>query len=227
MFYIPSWNIYTMETLLTHCSAVFAGHNNLLLLFFFGGLTGSLTHCLVMCGPVVASHAACGGRCGKRMSTASQWQYHLGRMVTYGALGFFAALLSKQLVATAYWPVLSALLMVTASGLFLLSAFLPDKHILIAKKAPANNFLRGVLMSFMPCGLIYAALMMAATLANPLTGMVAMWMFVLGTLPALLLASGGAAMLAARWQKAMHGIGRFGMAFNGLTLLALAAKAVR
>lgn len=215
-----------METLLAHCSAVFAGHGNLLLLFFFAGLTGSLTHCLVMCGPVVACQAVCGGGCGKRMSTASQWQYHLGRRVVYGALGFFAALMSKQLAATAYWPVLSASLMVTASGLFLLSALLPAKHILIAK-IPGNSFLRGALMSFMPCGLIYAALMMAATLTNPLTGMVAMWMFVLGTLPALLLASGGAAMLAVRWQKAMHGIGRFGMAFNGLTLLALAAKGVR
>ena len=109
--------------------------------------------------------------------------------------------------------------------LFLLSALFPSLH--VARFSSGNGFLRGVLMSFMPCGLIYAALMMVATLANPLAGMFAMWLFVLGTIPVLLVASGGAVMLAAKWQEMMRGIGRFGMAFNGLTLLVIAAKAVR
>lgn len=215
-----------MEVLLSHCSAAFSQHGSLFAVFFLGGLTGSLTHCLIMCGPVVACQSACGGGCGKRMGAAAQWQYHLGRLLIYGMLGFFAALLSKQLAATAYWPILSATMMVMAGGLFLLSAMVPHQHALLGF-APKNGFLRGVLMSFMPCGLIYAALMMAATLTNPLAGMFAMWLFVLGTIPALLVASGGAAMLAVKWQKMMRGIGRFGMAFNGLTLLVMAAKVMR
>ncbi len=215
-----------MEALLAHCSAIFSQSGSLFAVFFLGGLMGSLTHCLVMCGPVVACQSACGGNCGKRMNAASQWQYHLGRLITYGALGFFAALFSKQLAAASYWPTISTAMMVTAGGLFLLSAILPNQHALFSY-APKNGFLRGVLMSFMPCGLIYAALMMAATLASPLAGMFAMWLFVLGTIPALLVASGSAAMLAVKWQEMMRGIGRFGMAFNGLTLLALAARSVR
>jgi len=215
-----------MEVLLAHCSAAFSQHGSLFAVFFLGGLTGSLTHCLVMCGSVVACQSACGGGCGKRMSAASQWQYHLGRLLTYGVLGFFAALLSKQLAAASYWPTLSAAMMVMAGGLFLLSAVVPNRHALLTY-APQNGLLRGVLMSFMPCGLIYAALMMAATLTNPFAGMFAMWLFVLGTIPALLVASGSAAMVAVKWQEMMRGIGRFGMAFNGLTLLVLAAKAMR
>lgn len=215
-----------MEALLVHCSAAFSRHGSLFAVFFLGGLTGSLTHCLVMCGPVVACQSACGGGCGKRMSAASQWQYHLGRLLAYGALGFFAALLSKQLAAATYWPTLSAAMMVMAGGLFLLSAIIPNQHALLGL-SPKNGFLRGVLVSFMPCGLIYAALMMAATLTTPLAGMFAMWLFVLGTIPALLVASASAAMLAVKWQEIMRGIGRFGMAFNGLTLLVLAAKAMR
>lgn len=215
-----------MEALLAHCSAAFSQAGGLLAVFFLGGLMGSLTHCLVMCGPVVACQSACGGGCGKRMSAAAQWQYHLGRLLTYGALGFFAALLSKQLVAFSYWPILSAAMMVVAGGLFLLSAIIPNQHALLGF-APKNGFLRGVLMSFMPCGLIYAALMMAATLASPLAGMFAMWVFVLGTVPALLVASGSTALLAVKWQEMMRGIGRFGMAFNGLTLLVMAAKNMR
>ncbi|MFO0388376.1 MAG: sulfite exporter TauE/SafE family protein [Alphaproteobacteria bacterium] len=215
-----------MEVFLEHCAAAFFEHGSLFTVFFLGGLTGSLTHCLIMCGPVVACQSACGGTCGKRMSAASQWQYHLGRLLTYGALGFFVALLSRQLAATTYWPMVSAVMMVTASMLFLFSAIAPNQHRLLSY-SPNNGFLRGVMMSFMPCGLIYAALMMAATLASPIAGIVAMWLFVLGTLPALLVASGSAALLAVKWQEIMRGIGRFGMAFNGLTLLVMAARSIK
>lgn len=195
-------------------------------LFFLGGLTGSLTHCLVMCGPVVACRSACGGSCGGRMSAASLWQYHLGRLLTYGALGFFAALLSRPLASMPYWPTLSAAMMVAAGGLFIFSALFSGRHAQLPF-SPRSDLLRGVLMSFMPCGLIYAALMMAATLTNPLSGMVAMWLFVLGTTPVLLAASGSAAVLAAKWQDLMRGMGRCAMVCNGLALLALAAKSVR
>jgi sulfite exporter TauE/SafE len=215
-----------VDTLLSHCAAAFSQHGSMFAVFFLGGLTGSLTHCLVMCGPVVACQSACGGNCGKRMSAASQWHYHGGRLLTYGALGFFAALLSKQLAAASYWPMLSMIMMVMAGGLFLLSALVPNRHSLLSY-APKNGFLRGVLMSFMPCGLIYAALMMAATLTSPMAGMLAMWLFVLGTIPALLFASGSAMVLAIKWQEFMRGIGRFGLAFNGLTLLVLAARSIR
>ena len=215
-----------MEALLAHCAAALTHTGGLFAVFFLGGLMGSLTHCLVMCGPVVACQSACGGGCGKRMSSASQWHYHLGRLLTYGALGFFAALLSKQIAAASYWPTLSAAMMFTAAALFLLSALMPNRHPLLAI-TPRNSFLRGVLMSFMPCGLIYAALMMAATLANPLSGMLAMWLFVLGTVPALLFASSGAAILAEKWKETMRGFGRFGMACNGVTLLVLAMNTVR
>jgi sulfite exporter TauE/SafE len=116
--------------------------------------------------------------------------------------------------------------MLMAGALFLMSAILPNAHVLLGF-VPKNFFLRGVLMSFMPCGLIYAALMMAATLASPLAGMFAMWLFVLGTIPALLVASGSAALLTMKWQDMMRGIGRFGMAFNGLTLMVLAVKIMR
>lgn len=215
-----------MEAFLAHCSAAFSQHGGLFAVFFLGGLTGSLTHCLAMCGPVVACQSACGGACRKSMKAAPQWQYHVGRMLTYGALGFLSALFSRQLAAATYWPALSGAIMVMAGGLFILSAVAPGRHRLLSH-APENGFLRGVLMSFMPCGLLYAALMMAATMASPFAAMFAMWLFVLGTIPMLLSASGGAALLAMKWQETVRGIGRFGMACNGLALLVLAAKGMR
>jgi hypothetical protein len=215
-----------MEALISHCTAAFALHRGFFAVFFLGGVTGSLTHCLVMCGPVVACESACGGGCGKKMSVAAQWQYHLGRLLTYGGLGFFTSFFSKQLVSDGYWQVFSAVMMFVAGFLFLLSSVFQNRHALL-KYSPKNGFLRGVLMSFMPCGLIYAALMMAATLSNPLLGMFAMWFFVLGTIPALLFASGSAVVLAMKWQETISKIGRLGMAFNGLTLLVMAEKMMR
>lgn len=215
-----------MQALLAHCSAAFSQHGSMFAVFFLGGLMGSLTHCLTMCGPVVACQSACGGGCGTRLSRSAQWHYHLGRLLTYGALGYAAALLSRQIAAASYWPRLSAVMMLLAGIVFLTSALMPQPHHWLRASAQ-NHLLRGVLMSFMPCGLIYAALMMAATLSNPFSGMVAMWLFVLGTLPVLMLASGSAALLARRWQGLMQGVGRAGVAFNGLTLLAMAINTVR
>lgn len=215
-----------MHPLLTHCAISLSEHGNLFVVFFLGGLTGSLTHCLSMCAPVLACQSACGASCGTRMDAALQWPYHAARLLTYSSMGFVAAWFSMQIAALSYWPTLSAVMMVLAALLFLLSAMMPARHTLM-RFVSTSRFLRGVLMSFMPCGLLYAALMMAATLANPLSGMIAMALFVLGTIPALVLVSSGTTLLAQKWKAWVNNIGRLGMACNGLTLLALAISNVR
>jgi sulfite exporter TauE/SafE len=218
-----------MEFLFAHCAAVFSEHQSLFAVFFLGGLTGSLTHCLAMCGPVVACQAACAGKKGcvsKRLAHASQWQYHLGRLLTYGAMGFVAALLSKQIATLEFWPALSSVMLILAGSMFIFSSLPLAKHSLFHFTSN-HPFLRGALMGFMPCGLIYAALMMAATLANPLAGMVAMWLFVLGTMPALLIASAGAEIITQKWQAAMQQMGRAVMAFNGISLILMATRIIK
>lgn len=197
-----------------------------MLVFFVGGLTGSLTHCLTMCGPLVACQAACSGSCGKKLTAAAQLPYHGGRLLTYGALGFAASMVSRQLSAYTFWPELAAAMLLLAGLMFLISGLFPAKHAMFITGS-SSAFSRGALMGFMPCGLLYAALMVAATIPSPLLSMVAMWSFVLGTMPALLLASSGAMLIAQRWQKAMGHIGRIGLTCNGLTLLAMAVRLAR
>lgn len=215
-----------MDLLLTHCRTAFLEHGNMFFVFFLGGLTGSLTHCLTMCGPVVACQAACASACGNKLSTASQWQYHIGRLITYGGLGFVASLFSKQVAAYDFWPNVVSAMLITAGILFIGSGIFPTKHRLFVT-TPKNALLRGAIMGFMPCGLLYAAVMMAATIPHPLGGMLAMWCFVLGTMPALLATSSGVMVLAQKWQLMMGRAGRIGLTFNGLTLLAMAARMVR
>lgn len=222
-----------MEALLSHCSAAISGRGSLLAVFFMAGVTGGFTHCLPMCGPIVASEASqcrgCGqGACGSRRKAAdaTQISYHLGRATTYGALGFLAALFARQLQAFAFWPWLSAFMLACAGVMFLASSLDGCKHSAFLPSGRLT-YIRGTLLGFMPCGLLYAALMMAATLSHPLSGMVAMWLFVLGTIPALLLASIGTTMLTRKWQSMMLKAGRAMMVFNGLSLFVMAGKLVR
>ncbi len=216
-----------VELLLAHCESMFSAQGPLLLTFFLAGLTGGFIHCVSMCGPVVACQNMCGtGACNSKFSRMTQFPYHLGRAATYGFLGFFAALLSRQIAASPYWPWVSGFMLATAGLMFIASSLPQCKHALF-RLTGKTSFLRGAMLGFMPCGLIYAALMMAATMANPVMAMVAMWLFVLGTIPALLAASIGAEIITQKWQHAMNKAGRAMMAVNGVVLLIMAEKLVR
>lgn len=218
-----------MNQLLTHCNQIFSQHGGIFLIFFFGGLTGGFTHCLTMCGSYVACERICSSKiCTTRQTIqyATGVNYHLGRMTTYGFLGFFVALLSKQIATLPFWSLLSAFILAIGGIIFLMSS-LPDCKHSIFKPSGKLTYIHGVLLGFIPCGLLYAALMMAATLADPISGMIAMWLFTLGTVPALLIASFGAGLLSMKWQYAMQNIGRAIMVFNGISLLVMAARLIK
>ncbi len=216
-----------MDALLAHCAAAFTQHGGLFAIFFLGGLTGGFTHCLAMCGALAACGRPCASSCGRAKAVvADGFVYHAGRMTSYGALGFFAALLSRQVAAYSWWPVASSLMLAAAGVLFLLSCLNRCEHTAFSTIS-GSTYVRGALLGFMPCGLLYAALMMAATLESPISGMIAMWIFTLGTMPALIIASGSAALLSKKWRHAMRYAGRALMAFNGFSLLFMAAKIMR
>jgi sulfite exporter TauE/SafE len=222
-----------MDPLISHCTQAFAAHGALLPAFFIAGLTGGFTHCLAMCGPFVmcenmCASAHCQGSKSQHLRRMTGFSYHLGRMTTYGALGCAVALLSGQLSAYSWWPMLSSAMLAGAGVLFLLSCLKPAcSHEHGVGKGSGLTYLRGALLGFIPCGLLYAALMMAATLADPFSGMVAMWVFTLGTIPALMIASLGAAYFSRQWQRTMQRAGRAMMALNGFSLLLMAVRTVR
>lgn len=116
--------------------------------------------------------------------------------------------------------------MLVLAGLMFVTSSVSGHALSACRVSARTNYLRGALMGFMPCGLIYAALMMAATLRHPVLGMLAMMLFVLGTVPALLLAGSGAALMRRQWQPAIERIGRVAMACNGIFLVVTAVHAV-
>lgn len=216
-----------MEALVSHCNGLFLNNGSLYLAFFIAGLTGGFTHCISMCGSFAACERMCATKLCSTTATidaALSLKYHSGRMLTYGSLGFAVAMLSKQLAATVWWPFISSLMLIGAGVLFLLSsvhACLKHTH---HQPFTKYAYARGILLGFMPCGLLYAALMMAATLANPLSALLAMCIFTLGTMPALLLLSGSADILSRKWHDGMQYLGRAMMVFNGLSLIVMAIR---
>ncbi len=225
-----------MDSFLTYCTAAFAQNSGVFSVFFLAGLAAGFTHCLLMCGPIVAASAinsCAAGCCGCAhasggtgahlpLNTAhSQLSYHFGRLVTYGAFGFLVTLLARQLSGFVFWPWVSAALLCMAGIMFLNGSLGRNGRV------TPLNFAHGVLLGFMPCGMLYAALMMAATLPTPLDGLIAMILFTMGTMPALLMAGLGAHLIGQKWRNPAFLLGRAMMAFNGISLLVMATRTVR
>lgn len=174
------------------------------------GLAGGLTHCSAMCGPFVLAQSAAGaeGSLGggmlRRLGGAALLPYHLGRALGYSALGAVAGGAGALLTQASGLRWLAALLLLTAAVLMLgqasarLSAWLPRLPAprlpralearlagLLAAPTGWRGVRLGLLLSALPCGLLYAALAAAAASGSVLAGALAMLAFVTGTVPAL------------------------------------------
>jgi len=150
---------------------------------FMAGLAGGLLHCSAMCGPFVLAQAAAtadgalGGGILRRLSGAALLPYHLGRALGYGLLGALAGGAGALLAQAAGLRWIAALLLLLAAILMLSQASarlakllprLPAPSLPRWLDAPLRGLLAapqgwrgvrlGLLLSALPCGLLYAAL---------------------------------------------------------------------
>ncbi len=186
------------------------------------GFFGGFAHCGPMCGPFVLMQIGdrqAGALTLRRFSAGLRPAYHLGRLTTYAALGAAAGGLGASFIAFAHfrWAVSALLAVAAASFLFqglkgsarflrlpfgaalgarygdLIARLVP----LILRGTPGSyaggrGLLLGLMLGFLPCGFLYAALIAAAATGSALAGSLAMLAFGLGTVPAL----GAIAMLS-------------------------------
>ncbi|KIL99642.1 putative membrane copper tolerance protein [Paramagnetospirillum magnetotacticum MS-1] len=196
------------------CRVGIDGNENLLLGLFVTGLVGSLTHCGGMCGPFVLSQCAARMQAiplermteMRRLAGAALLPYHLGRAATYGALGALAASFGGILGGGGSFRLLAAGLLGVAAFLLLAMALPGIKALggaggdsrwaqsvgrlagpLFARPFGLRGWALGVLLGFIPCGLLYAALAAAAAGGNGVAGAFGMLAFWAGTVPMLVL----------------------------------------
>lgn len=173
------------------------------------GFFGS-PHCLGMCGGVVTAFGLSMQSLTARQKTFLMATYHFGRLTSYVLLGLLAGFVGttvlEPLLANNNLPrvLLGAVLILVGFSMlglpFLtqlekLGGQVWQKMSPIRQKVfPLNTFPKafgaGILWGFLPCGLVYGALMMAVVGRDSLTGAVLMFAFGLGTLPMLVATQG-------------------------------------
>lgn len=182
---------------------------------FLAGLAGS-GHCLGMCGGIAGALAMRGKAAAAADSTGSRvalaLAYNLSRVTSYAVAGALAGLLGRTLLrAVDVAPlsialrVLAGLIMVAAAGRLLFGWRLLDPleaagSGLWRRIAPwagrsghkaglAGAIGLGLAWGWLPCGLTYSMLLLAATTASAMTGALVMAAFGIGTLPAMVTAT--------------------------------------
>lgn len=184
-------------------------------LIFVAGFLGS-SHCVGMCGPLALALSANKNRA--RTNVGRQLVFTLGRIFTYSFLGVVAAFTGWWLLRQplTFINVQSVLSIVAGAVLVVLGLSyagvlrIPNSWLtpvtscasamwlktLIMGPGYTTALLAGVFTGFIPCGLVYAMLGIAATTGNLAQGWLTMVAFGLGTAPLMILAGSGGALLS-------------------------------
>jgi sulfite exporter TauE/SafE len=189
--------------------------NSFIALFLVGLLGG--THCIGMCGGIVGALSL-----GKGGRPSLHLAYNGGRILSYacagalaGAVGVVGVALSGPLPLRIVLFALANLMLI-ALGFYLMGAtrtlafaerfghvlwrrIQPLTRRFLPARTMAQAFPLGLLWGWLPCGLVYSALVTALTSGSAWRGAVLMLAFGAGTLPTLLLAG----LLATRLNEVL------------------------
>jgi len=197
-------------------------------------------HCMGMCGGIVGALQLTGTGAGSPFFLALL--YNAGRLVTYGLLGALAGAAGSAFGLADNLRGVSAGLLIASDFFILLVGLgfagvlpglsrkleLPVPHRFFGRvlsrlarfPAPLKAFLPGVLFGLLPCGLLYAMLLLASQQTGALSGALYMAAFGLGTVPALQLFAGGAHWLKRGLRGTMaKGAGALIVLIGGWNLL--------
>lgn len=191
----------------------------ILLTAFATGLLGGV-HCAAMCGGIVGMTSASRGD-GKSPRGGFAAFYNAGRILSYVAAGALAGAFGQAGVALRGGALAQHLLMfamgvtliivalnvagvrpvtrgIESAGAFLWRRIQPFSRRFLPVTTHRQAFGLGALWGWLPCGMVYAVLLMAFASGSAVEGALILAAFGLGTLPNLLLI-GAAAQRASGW----------------------------
>ena len=170
---------------------------------FILGLAGSF-HCIGMCGPIAFVLPI-----NKNVKSVAIFQtilYHTGRLLSYSIIGFLFGIIGKGLYLAGFQQRLSILVGILMIVVVIIPVTVFNKynfskplyHIIgivknklglyLSKKSNKSIFLIGFFNGFLPCGLVYMALIGSIAISEPLEGALYMAIFGLGTVPLMTVA---------------------------------------
>jgi len=183
---------------------------------FITGFLGS-AHCFGMCGGISGLFAVNASVASLRTQIPKAIAYNLGRILSYAFLGVVVAVLGKTAVDSipdlmAPVRLASGLLIVLVglqlafgwrilaplenAGARLWKRIAPAAKGLVPVETTAQALGLGLIWGWLPCGLVYSVLLLAATTTEPTGGALVMIAFGLGTMPAMVATGVSASKLA-------------------------------
>lgn len=213
------------------------------------GLLGS-AHCLGMCAGISGLFAVSSEISSLRAQLPFALAYNLGRVCSYAFLGIVVAtfggvivkaspglaggirLLSGAIIILVGLKVAfdsRILNIIEKMGTTLWSRIAPVAQRLVPVTNVPRAFGLGLVWGWLPCGLVYSVLLIAATSTQPIQGAFVMIAFGLGTLPAMLLTGLGAANVSAfmRRRETRLGMGLLIISLGVLTIAMPASRLLR
>lgn len=169
------------------------------------GLMSSM-HCAGMCGPIALALPS-SSSVSRFKYVLGRLMYNLGRVLSYSFLGLLVGVLGKGIHLAGYQQLISISIGVL---LLLMALFSINPEQITAKFTWVRNFysfisrkmspllrsrnvfslgLIGVLNGFLPCGMVYVALLAALAVGEVLDSVLYMAMFGLGTIPMMFMLS--------------------------------------
>jgi len=183
---------------------------------FVTGFLGS-AHCFGMCGGISGLFAINVSVASLKTQVPKAFAYNIGRILSYAFLGVAVAVIGKTLVSgipdiaapvrfasgvliilvglqLAFgWRILSPL---ESAGAKLWNRIAPAAKGLVPVETTTQALGLGLIWGWLPCGLVYSVLLLAATTAEPMSGGLVMVSFGLGTMPAMIATGLSASKLA-------------------------------
>lgn len=205
------------------------------------GLLGS-AHCLGMCAGISGLFAVNSNIASLRNELPYALTYNLGRVISYAVLGMIVAafgnvivkaspniaggirLLSGVVIILVGLKVafdIRVLNVIERMGATLWSRIAPVAKSLVPVTSLPRALGLGLVWGWLPCGLVYSVLLIAATSAEPLSGAMIMIAFGLGTMPAMVMTGLGAARLSQLMRRRGTRVG-LGLLIVVLGLLTIA-----
>lgn len=184
------------------------------------GLFGSL-HCVGMCGPIALALPHTEGH-SRWIGAWRVLLYNLGRTATYVVLGLLVGMVGQGIALSGLqkWLSLAMGILLLVIALFslpvesrLLRMPLLNRWYLLIKSGLARSlrsrsesafFRIGLLNGFLPCGLVYLAIVGAVTYGSTLGGMQYMLFFGLGTIPLMLLTALAGQVIGLRTRRRLQ-----------------------
>lgn len=199
------------------------------------GFLGSL-HCVGMCGPLLIGAMQL-NPVGNRLTIWRLIQYTLSKSLAYAVLGLIIGLIGELLYLGSFQKVFSIISGVLLIGMFLFSLnietllfkFSSFKKFynrvygrlagLIKKYGNRSIWIIGFLNGFLPCGLVYLALAGALMYNKVWISASFMFIFGLGTVPALVAFGSGYQFIPPTWKRRLRFILPVLQLFIGLLLI--------